>query len=403
MKSNSSVSNEAEVAVYEKGVDEAVDLVAGHVDDGPLDVREAQKIRNRLDWVIQSLLFALYTLQLLDNYVLLHGVDCILADPIVDRGTIGASSVLGIIEDNHLTTDQFNTLGSAFYIVILRLLLGASEGCITNGVMLVTPMFYTRTETGERIGWTIQCNGFAQIVSGFLAFGVAHSHPAKKPAPWQLLLIIYTILTLVVETWLLLVFPDSPVRARFLKTEEKRVQLRFIAITLATVILHYRPNARCWIAIGFFVPSVLAVVLLMALPWDNRIGLLCAFYVLNFGGAPSWVMVVSWVAVTTSGHTKKLAVNAIFLVGYSLGQILCTQFWRAAYRPRNYVPWAITLISYIGDFLLLLTIRHVLDRDNKRRDAMKILHGETEYGYISKNELGGQVARYKVDKSMLHD
>jgi hypothetical protein len=32
------------------------------------------------------------------------------------RGTLGASSVLGIIQDNHLTTDQFNTLGSAFYI-----------------------------------------------------------------------------------------------------------------------------------------------------------------------------------------------------------------------------------------------------------------------------------------------
>ena len=54
----------------------------------------------------------------------------------------------------------------------------------------------------------------------------------------------------------------------------------------------------------FFVPSVLAVVLLMALPFSNRVGLLCAYYVFNFGGAPSFVMVVSWVTVTTSGHTK---------------------------------------------------------------------------------------------------
>lgn len=54
----------------------------------------------------------------------------------------------------------------------------------------------------------------------------------------------------------------------------------------------------------FFVPSVIAVVLLMTLPWSNRIGLLCSYYVVNFGGAPSWAMIVSWVTVTTSGHTK---------------------------------------------------------------------------------------------------
>jgi hypothetical protein len=42
----------------------------------------------------------------------------------------------------------------------------------------------------------------------------------------------------------------------------------------------------------------------MTLPWSNRVGLLIAFYLFSFGGAPSWAMVVSWVAVTTSGHSK---------------------------------------------------------------------------------------------------
>lgn len=54
----------------------------------------------------------------------------------------------------------------------------------------------------------------------------------------------------------------------------------------------------------FFLPSILSVILLMTLPWDNKVGLICAYYVLNFGGAPSWVMIVSWVTVTSAGHTK---------------------------------------------------------------------------------------------------
>ncbi|KAF8680063.1 MFS general substrate transporter [Rhizoctonia solani] len=484
-----------------QGVDEALDLVAGHADDQPVDPEEARRIRAKIDWVILPLLFALYTLQF------------------VDKGTLGASSVLGIIQDNHLTTDQFNTLGSAFYIgyivfayphswalqrfpvakylaaniffwailiglhcvcknfaglFVLRFLLGASEGCITNGVMLVTSMFYTRTEIGERIGWTFQCNGFALITSGFLSFGVAHSSPNGKPARWQLLMIIYTGLTLIVGVWFLLLFPDSPVKARFLTKDEKvkavrRIQSNqsgietkswkheqaveavkdvktwlfflfaaisnlqngfgtqysliiksfgfttlqttalnipagvamIISITLSTLILRRYPNARCWIAVAFFVPSVLAVILLITLPWHNRIGLLCAYYVLNFGGAPSFVMVLSWVTVTTSGHTKKLAVNAIFLVGYSLGQVLCTQFWRDEYKPRNYVPYAICLASYACDFILLFAIRYVLKKENDRRDALQAVQAQEDYGYVERVDSDGQIVRQKVDKGML--
>ena len=87
--------------------------------------------------------------------------------------------------------------------------------------MLITSMFYTRTEIGERISWTFQCNGFALIVSGFLAFGVSHSDPSKKPSRWQLLMIVYTGLTVVIGTLFLLFFPDSPVRARSLTKDEK--------------------------------------------------------------------------------------------------------------------------------------------------------------------------------------
>ncbi|KDN42940.1 hypothetical protein RSAG8_06466, partial [Rhizoctonia solani AG-8 WAC10335] len=50
-----------EVVQYDKGVDEAVDLVAGHADDAPVDPEEARRIRAKLDWVILPLLFSLYT------------------------------------------------------------------------------------------------------------------------------------------------------------------------------------------------------------------------------------------------------------------------------------------------------------------------------------------------------
>ena len=89
-------------------------------------------------------------------------------------------------------------------------------------------MFYNRTEVGQRISWTMQCNGFATILSGFLAFGVAHHDADRRPARWQLLIIIYTSITVVVGIWFLMVFPDNPVRARFLTEEEKVKAIRRI-------------------------------------------------------------------------------------------------------------------------------------------------------------------------------
>ncbi|QRV76049.1 major facilitator superfamily transporter [Ceratobasidium sp. AG-Ba] len=496
----------ADAVQYDKGVDEAVDLVAG-ADNRELDPQEARRLRNKIDLVILPLLFALYILQF------------------VDKGTLGASGVLGIIADNHLSNDEFNTLGSAFYIgkfcyivfayphswalqrfpvakylaanlflwavlmglhplcknfgglFALRFLLGASEGCITNGVMLITSMFYTRREVGERIGWTFQCNGVGTIISGFLSFAVSHADPQKKPNRWQMLMIIYAGITLIIATWFLAIFPDSPITARFLTKEEKinavkriqenqsgietktwkRSQLieaftdvktwlfflfaavsnlqngygtqyqliiksfgfttlqttllnipsgatMIISITTSTILLRRYPNARAWIAIGFLFPSILGAILLMTIPWGNRVGLLCAYYVLNLGGAPAFVMCLGWVTVTTAGHTKKLAVNAIFLVGYSLGQILCTQFWRAQYKPRNYVPWGINLASYVGDIILILSIRYVLQKENKRRDALQA-SGNAAYeeheGYVERTDSDGRVVRQKVDRGLL--
>ncbi|KUI67325.1 putative transporter PB1C11.03 [Cytospora mali] len=444
------------VIPYNEGLDEAIDLVAGHVDDTPLDPKEARRIRDKIDWIILPLLFALFTLQF------------------VDKSTIGASAVLGLIEDNHLTADQFNTIGSSFYIVIVRLLLGASEGCITNGIMIILPMFYTRIEIGQRLGWTIQCNGVGTIISSFLAFGAAHLQSDARIARWQLLMLTCCALTLLVAIWFMLLFPDSLVKARFLTEDEKlkvvqRIRpnqtgtetkvwkhdqfiealkdvktwlfflfaavsdlqngfgtqyaliiqsfgftavettalnvpagaAQIVSITLSTIILRRFPNSRCWIAALFFIPSVLAVCLFMALPWSNSAGLLSGFYLLNFGGAPSWAMVVGWVTVTTSGHTKKLTVNAIFVVGYALGQTLCTQFWRAAYKPRNYVPWGIIMGSYVGDYILLFAIRYVMVRENKRRDALQDGIGKDESAFVDRLDASGHSVRQRVDKSML--
>jgi ACS family allantoate permease-like MFS transporter len=113
-------------------------------------------------------------------------------------------------------------------------------------------MFYTRTEMGERIGWTFQCNGFAAIISAFIAFGTYHSEASRpavpatattpsipayhpKVAQWQWFMIIISSMTFVTFVLFGLFFPDSPTRAKFLTEEEKVVVVKRIRANQAGI------------------------------------------------------------------------------------------------------------------------------------------------------------------------
>lgn len=182
-----------------------------------------------------------------------------------DKTTLGQSSVLGILTGAHLNQTQFNWLGSVFYLSYLvfeypqslalqrfpvgkwmsinifiwsialtchaacssfgglfaaRFILGVCEGAITPGFMIVTSMFYTREEQTQRTGYWFLMNGFAIIFLGFVAFGVLHTK-TDNFMPWQWLMIITGLITLISSVIFWFFFPDSPTTARFLTPDER--------------------------------------------------------------------------------------------------------------------------------------------------------------------------------------
>ncbi|KAG8943135.1 hypothetical protein FRC04_003215 [Tulasnella sp. 424] len=487
----------SDVAKDEHDVDVVVGLIAGHGEESDLDLQAAHELRKKLDRNMLPLLCALYTLQF------------------IDKNSLGSSSILGILKDNHLTADEFNNLSTAFYIgyiifvgphawlmqrfpiakyiavniglwsvflglqaachnygglFALRVLLGASEGCITSGIMTIMTMFYTRVESTQRISWTFMCNGVASIIAAFISFGVAHTKATARPHQWQWFMIITSILSVVVSVLYFWRMPDNPATARFLSAEEKvnvvkririnqngieaKVWKRYqfieaftdpktwffflfagvanlvggmgvqfgiiiqgfgfntlqttalsipmgasmvISISIGTVLIRYFPNSRCILSIIGWVIPMMCCLLLMFLPWENKTGLLVAFYLIASDGL-GFIMILSLVAVVFAGHTKKMTCNAIFLVGYSIGQMVSSQFWKAKYRPRNMVPWAILLASFAFDIFMICIIRWYLVRENKRRDAEKLASGEEypEFGYIEHVQEDGSVVKLKV-------
>lgn len=412
------------VALVTDDVDTGAALVAGkHVEITP---EEARRIQRKIDRHLMPLMCVLYWIQFMD------------------KTTLGSSAILGIKQSTHLTTNEYNWLGTIFYISYLafeypqnlalqrfpvgkwmrcvclrcvpvaynltisslnifvwgvalcshaacknfgglfacRFILGMCEGSITAGFMIVTSMFYTRKEQTLRVGYWCTClpmsvqvkvlmcplrcsphewhrcvasfimiasvtdGATAQIVIGFISFGTLHTHTTSFE-PWQWLVIITGVLTLIIAICFFFMFPDSPTTAWFLTPEERVLAVQRISenqtgvenkrwkreqfiealtdpktwlfalfsafdnvpnsltnqqqliianfgfstlqttllamvngfVEIATIFTGVNlaarlPNSRAYVGIIYYLPTMLGIMLVNLLPWENKIGLL---------------------------------------------------------------------------------------------------------------------------------
>lgn len=79
------------------------------------------------------------------------------------------------------------------------------------------------------------CNGFASIISGFIAFG-AYKIPSRTAgsniavAQWQWFMMIIAIITFLASIVFFIFFPDSPTKAKFLSEHEKVIAVKRIRV-----------------------------------------------------------------------------------------------------------------------------------------------------------------------------
>jgi len=150
-------------------------------------------------------------------------------------------------------------------------------------------------------------------------------------------------------------------------------------------------------------------------PFVLLLGFQCVFSSLlnNFGKTsdhellPVWgivpfVIFLSWAGMSTSGHTKRVTVNAIVLIAYSVGNAAGPFMWQAKYKPRNKVPFAIISACSVASALTLLVTRQYLAHQNKKRDeeaAAGVDKGDKyDEVYITVMEDGSAVEK-KVDRA----
>ncbi|KAH8111692.1 MFS general substrate transporter [Phellopilus nigrolimitatus] len=475
-------------------VDEAAQLATQE----DIDPAEALRIRRKIDKHILPLMCILYWIQFMD------------------KTTLGSSAILGIKTSAHLNANQYNWLGTIFYLSYLlfeypqnlalqrfpvgkwmsinifiwgvalcshaachsfgslfavRFILGICEGSITAGFMIVSGMFYTRKEQTLRVGYWFLMNGTAQIVIAFISFGALHIKTTGFE-PWQWLMIMTGGLTLFTAVAYWFLFPDSPTNAWFLTPEERAIAvsrikenqtgvenkhfkkeqmiealtdpktwifallscvdnipnsltnqnsiiiasfgftvlqttllgcvsglIEIVTIFTGVTIAARYANSIAIVGTVYFIPNVLGSILVNVLPWSDKVGLLFSVWITGVG-TTGFVLALSWVSQTTAGHTKRVTTNAIMLVAYCVGNALGPQMWQAKYSPRNHVPWIVIGICYLICPMLMMLQRHILSKENKRRDQEPADDAYDDVWVRVSDESGNAIEK-KVDKAFL--
>ncbi|OCF32114.1 allantoate permease [Kwoniella heveanensis BCC8398] len=148
--------------------------------------------------------------------------------------------------------------------------------------------------------------------------------------------------------------------------------------------LAVRTKQRCYSAMAACIIPLIGTVLLYKLPRTNHGGSLASLYLVYFYWGPYIVMMGS-VYANTAGHTKKMVVYAIAYCGYSVGNIVGPQTFRANQAPKYTGGVIAMLVCYGAALLLIFVYRSYLVYLN-RVQARKLEQSEAD-AHASENDL----------------
>ncbi|OKL62251.1 hypothetical protein UA08_02210 [Talaromyces atroroseus] len=187
---------------------------------------------------------------------------------LIDKTTLSYAAIFGIDDSLHLVGNQYSWLSSIFYfgfmgwqlptnllmqrlptakymsvniilwgvflalqavsknfatLAALRGLSGAAEACADPSFMIITSMWYKRSEQPIRIGIWYSALGLGIAGGGVLGYGIGNIQ-GSLPS-WKYEFIIIGALCVLWGLVMLVVVPDSPITTRYLTTAQKTIMI----------------------------------------------------------------------------------------------------------------------------------------------------------------------------------
>ncbi|KAJ7439500.1 allantoate permease [Mycena latifolia] len=249
------------VAAHESSasLDKAIVYLEEHADRQDVEVNHARLLR-KIDRHIAPIAFTAFILQSLDKLDLNY------------------AAVMGLNTDVRLAGNNFNNVGSATYIANLvaelptgyivqkippgkwlganiilwgivtactaavtnyhgllacRIMIGILEAATPPCLMLITSMWYTKSEAIWRFAIWYCGLGIAQILGSLVSCGLIQSFQQvthEALSGWRVMFLVLGCVTAVAGVWAFLSMPDSPMDASWLTEAEKRAAIQRVAV-----------------------------------------------------------------------------------------------------------------------------------------------------------------------------
>ncbi|KAI0103122.1 allantoate permease [Hypoxylon sp. NC0597] len=226
-------------------VDAALEYLNGEGTTVMTEINEKALVR-KIDWMIVPIMWACYNLQYLDKTL------------------INYANVMDLQQDTGITGNQFSLLATLFYVTYLafefptgylmqklptakylganvilwglvvtlnsaaknwaalatlRTLLGCFESAVAPALILVTSMWYKRSEQPARVGFWYVGTGTGTIIGALTSFGFQH-YESEVFTSWQIMFLLFGLITIAVGILTMIFLPDNPMKSRLTREEK---------------------------------------------------------------------------------------------------------------------------------------------------------------------------------------
>uniref|UniRef100_L2G1V2 Cysteine transporter n=1 Tax=Colletotrichum fructicola (strain Nara gc5) TaxID=1213859 RepID=L2G1V2_COLFN len=329
-------------------------------------------------------------------------------------------------------------------LVVMRLALGAAEAVIVPAMEVTIGMFFNRHEQSflQPVLW-ITCQA-APILTGFISYGLLWSTgPARFLTLEEKVQVIRRVHKAqqssieqkhfkkeqFIETmkdpvsWLFALQSFTLMYSNNLNYGQKNLITTSIGIKplgstlvaaaggafgvacciVATLALRRWPSNLALHGTVWCMPAVAGGIAMTTVDWEQKIGLLGCLILAASTYGVTYIIALGWTTSTAAGYTKKLTRNVMFMLGYSVGNLVSPQIWIPSNAPRFYGAWvSMITVSWVGTPVILWIIRFILARRNaERRDYIASLSDGEREGYVEQVDENGEVVRVKVDIAVL--
>lgn len=227
--------------------------VLGDIDHVEYTPEEEKKVLFKIDLHLMTFMIGSYLLQFLD------------------KNALSNSSVFGLQDDLHLEGQQYSWAGSIFYfgyligqpiasrcfqwfsiskyvgaclvawsivlvctaaahnfagLACIRFFLGVCEATVSPAWVILTSMWYKKTEQPIRVSIWYSGNAIGVIFGGLIAYGLGHIQ--SSIASWKWFYVIYGIITFFWGITIFFFLPESIASCKFLNEREKLVAIERI-------------------------------------------------------------------------------------------------------------------------------------------------------------------------------